>query len=98
MEVTKILVVDDDQHIRELISMFLRKAGFEIHEACDGIEALAVLESVENLMSQVWVNLLHNSIKFTPNGGTISIHLRWCDQEAVVCIADTGVGIAEDDQ
>jgi len=45
--VTKILVVDDDQHIRELVSMFLRKAGFEIHEACDGLEALAVLEAVK---------------------------------------------------
>jgi two-component system, OmpR family, phosphate regulon sensor histidine kinase PhoR len=56
------------------------------------------IDADEDLMSQVWVNLLHNSIKFTPNGGTISVHLRRCGQEAVVCIADTGTGIAQDDQ
>src|SRR5262249_27755636 len=45
--VTKILVVDDDQHIRELVSVFLRRAGFEIYEAADGVEALSMLESVK---------------------------------------------------
>ncbi|MGH2345276.1 MAG: response regulator transcription factor, partial [Chloroflexota bacterium] len=44
---TKILVVDDDRHIRELVSLFLRKAGFEIHEACDGVEALSTLDVVK---------------------------------------------------
>jgi two-component system, OmpR family, phosphate regulon sensor histidine kinase PhoR len=68
-----------------------------------GLEMDVSLEEVsiaadEDLISQVWVNLLHNSIKFTPDGGTIGIHLRRCEREAVVCIADTGVGIAEDDQ
>jgi DNA-binding response OmpR family regulator len=45
--VTKILVVDDDQHIRELVSVFLRRAGFEVHEAADGVEALTTLESLK---------------------------------------------------
>jgi two-component system OmpR family response regulator len=45
--VTKILVVDDDPYIRELVSVFLRKAGFEIHEASDGVAALSILESVK---------------------------------------------------
>ncbi|WP_400162860.1 response regulator transcription factor [Brevibacillus sp. TJ4] len=40
----KLLVVDDDPHIRELVSLFLRKEGFEIIEAEDGEQALAVLE------------------------------------------------------
>jgi DNA-binding response OmpR family regulator len=45
--VTKILVVDDDQHIRELVAVFLRRAGFEVHEAADGVEALSTLESLK---------------------------------------------------
>jgi two-component system, OmpR family, response regulator len=45
--VTKILVVDDDPHIRELVSVFLRKAGFEIYQAGDGLAALSMLESVK---------------------------------------------------
>ena len=42
-----ILVVDDDPHIRELVRHFLQQEGFDIHEAADGEEALARLESVK---------------------------------------------------
>lgn len=41
----KILVVDDDLHIRELICVILSKEGFSIVEASDGEEALSVLEA-----------------------------------------------------
>ena len=44
---SKILIVDDDPHIRELASVFLRQAGFDMIEACDGKEALAKLDSVK---------------------------------------------------
>jgi two-component system, OmpR family, response regulator len=41
---SKILIVDDDAHIRELAGLFLRNEGFEIYDAADGIQALAKLE------------------------------------------------------
>jgi len=44
---SKILIVDDDPHIRELASVFLRNAGFEAIEACDGRDALVKLDSVK---------------------------------------------------
>lgn len=44
---SKILIVDDDPHLRELASVFLRNAGFEIVEASDGKDALAKLDSVK---------------------------------------------------
>jgi two-component system OmpR family response regulator len=40
----KILVVDDDAHIREVLSFALGKAGMEIKEAGDGEAALAMVE------------------------------------------------------
>jgi len=40
-------MVDDDPHIRELAGVFLRNAGFETIEACDGRDALAKLNSVK---------------------------------------------------
>ena len=40
-----VLVVDDDPNIRELVRVFLRDAGFAVHEAADGLEALALLET-----------------------------------------------------
>jgi two-component system OmpR family response regulator len=44
---SKILVVDDDPHIRELVRVFLQNEGFDVHEAADGLEALATLETVK---------------------------------------------------
>jgi signal transduction histidine kinase len=51
----------------------------------------------EDLLSQVWMNLLHNSIKFTPQGGRVCVELRRRDGSVAFTIADTGIGIAEDD-
>jgi len=44
---SKVLIVDDDPHIRELVSLFLRKDGFDVYEALDGADALAKLDTVK---------------------------------------------------
>jgi two-component system chemotaxis response regulator CheY len=41
----KILVVDDSESIRALLSMILENAGFEVARAIDGKDALDVLET-----------------------------------------------------
>jgi two-component system OmpR family response regulator len=43
----KILVVDDDPNIRELVSLFLRREGYEVIEATNGEDALTRLEAVK---------------------------------------------------
>jgi two-component system OmpR family response regulator len=44
---SKILVVDDDPHIRELVRVFLEHEGLDVFEAADGRDALTTLESVK---------------------------------------------------
>ncbi|MGE8203488.1 response regulator [Heyndrickxia sp. NPDC080065] len=44
---TKLLMVDDDSHIRELVLLFLKKEGFELYEASDGIKAMHLMEKVK---------------------------------------------------
>ena len=41
----KIMVVDDDRNIRELIRLIMKKEGFDVLEALDGEDALERLES-----------------------------------------------------
>ena len=41
---TRILVVDDDEEIRQLLDEYLTKSGFDIVTTADGIELLAYLE------------------------------------------------------
>ena len=40
MEQIKILVVDDESRMRKLVRDFLERAGFQVLEAGDGMEAL----------------------------------------------------------
>ena len=44
-KMSKILIVDDDPNIRELVSALLHNHGFETCEAADGREALKVMEN-----------------------------------------------------
>ncbi|WP_248928289.1 HAMP domain-containing sensor histidine kinase [Paenibacillus hamazuiensis] len=46
---------------------------------------------------QVWVNLLQNSIKFTPEGGCISVRVSQGGGFAEVQVRDTGIGIPPED-
>ncbi|MDR0571053.1 MAG: HAMP domain-containing histidine kinase [Clostridiales Family XIII bacterium] len=50
------------------------------------------------LLSQVWINLLNNAIKFTPDGGAIIITLKSGEDGVIACVADTGCGISEEDK
>ncbi len=43
----KVLIVEDDDRIRELIAMLMRGEGFEVVELCDGMEALNYLAFTE---------------------------------------------------
>ena len=52
----------------------------------------------EELLSQVWINLLHNSVKFTPEKGSIIITLTVDENQAVCRISDTGIGISTEDK
>lgn len=56
------------------------------------------IEATEDLLSQVWTNLLHNSIKFTPEDGMIAIVLKAGEEGAEVTVTDTGVGMSDSDQ
>ncbi|HEY2844295.1 MAG TPA: response regulator, partial [Bryobacteraceae bacterium] len=44
MKATKILLVDDDATVRSIPALFLRKWGYDVIEAGDGLQALEILE------------------------------------------------------
>ena len=71
------------------------RAGLSLRLECaDGLPLVAADAS---RMEQVLVNLLHNAIKFTHPGGTISVSAYPKDGEVVFSVKDTGVGISSED-
>ena len=59
---------------------------------------LGMIGGDERKVKQVLLNLLSNALKFTPEGGRIDVSARLQDGAAEVSVADTGVGIAPEDQ
>lgn len=56
---------------------------------------LAVLAD-SHRVHQIFSNLLTNALKFTPEGGTITLSARLGEGFMDFCVKDTGVGIAEE--
>lgn len=56
------------------------------------IEILAEKE----LLDQVWMNLLNNAIKFTPDCGHITIEIDVEGEQIHIAVTDTGIGISKE--
>jgi two-component system phosphate regulon sensor histidine kinase PhoR len=86
-----------DKQIRTLILAYEPQWTAKTIDVDVALEEVEILAD-EDLLSQVWSNLLHNSIKFTPDGGKVCVEAhRRCS--TVECrITDTGMGIPEEAQ
>jgi signal transduction histidine kinase len=56
------------------------------------------VEGDPSRLQQVVVNLLDNAIKYTPEGGSVSVNVRAETDKAVLTVTDTGIGISEEGQ
>lgn len=59
--------------------------------------SLAVMGNEEQLYRMVF-NLVANAINYTPAGGQVTIILDYRDNQALIQVRDTGIGIASDDR
>jgi signal transduction histidine kinase/PAS domain-containing protein len=59
---------------------------------------IGAIEADERRLKQALFNLVSNAIKFTPTGGSVVLGARIEGGEVVLAVADTGIGIAPDDQ
>jgi two-component system, NtrC family, sensor kinase len=57
-----------------------------------------LVEGDERRIRQVVFNLLSNAVKFTPRGGSVQVSAAQRNGEVLVSVADTGPGIAPEDQ
>jgi PAS domain S-box-containing protein len=56
-----------------------------------------IITADRNRINQVFTNLISNSIKFTNDGGRISIIVNDFQNEIEIAVSDTGIGIPEKD-
>ena len=61
-------------------------------------ETLPQVNVDKQLFMQVFVNLIDNAIKYTPDGGTIEVSAEVSGAELIVHVKDTGIGIPSESQ
>jgi PAS domain S-box-containing protein len=61
-------------------------------------EDFPIVQGDEERLTQVVTNLLSNSVKYSPDGGTIRISGRPRGKQVVVCVRDEGPGISPADR
>ena len=95
-EVVNMGPVDLELIVQEAIEIVKRGSGFPesninmVSEIQSGIRVVAQ----SNKLSQILVNLLQNSVKFTPNNGLIVIRSMVANKQVFVYVEDNGSGIA----
>lgn len=86
-----------DQQIRSIILTCepqWRDKSIEVEVALDEL----TISADADLLNQVWMNLLHNAIKFTPTTGTITMSLHPRGERVEFCITDSGIGISAEER
>lgn len=56
------------------------------------------VEANEELLKQVWINLVDNAVKFSTKGGTVSLDIREAGKSFLVSVSNEGQGIPADKQ
>jgi two-component system phosphate regulon sensor histidine kinase PhoR len=62
------------------------------------VEPLPAIRGDQERLGQVLLNLLHNAVKFSHAGGTVTVAAEAGHGEVVLSVADEGIGISAADQ
>jgi signal transduction histidine kinase len=68
-----------------------------LRSTVEPLEAARVLGD-RDALRQLLLILIDNAVKYTPPPGSVRLGLRRGDQEAIIEVVDTGIGIAPEDQ
>ena len=80
----------------ERLRLFAERQGVDLRTEVP--ETVPPIRGAEDRLGQVLVNLLHNAVKFSPDGGVVTVHVRPSAADVVVSVEDHGIGIARADQ
>ncbi len=89
--------VSIDEQIRKVVVLLEPKWTEKNIEFDVDLDEITVVSN-ENLLANVWRNLVENAIKFSPNGGKISLSLKLEDDKVIFKISDEGEGIKEEEK
>ena len=83
----RILVIDDDEQVLQVLTSVLRRRGFDVVQANDGLAALRILEATP-------IDLVITDVVMPRMEGLETIrHLRAAGQTRIIAMSGSGSGI-----
>jgi len=82
--------------VAEMIRPTAASSGLTIDVKCP--DHAVMIDGDPEQLDRLLVNLLSNAVKYTPRGGSVVLTLADEEGSAVLTVADTGIGIPEQDQ
>jgi signal transduction histidine kinase/DNA-binding response OmpR family regulator len=96
LDVTTFPAGDAIHSVLALVRERAVQLGVELH--FDEADVPTHITADELRLKQVLLNLIGNAVKFTPEGGGVTVRAWTGGPEVIITVTDTGIGIAESDR
>jgi PAS domain S-box-containing protein len=96
LEIEPVQVTSIVREVCDSLAETIRERGLSL--AIEADPAVSTVQADRNRLIQVLMNLLSNAYRYTPAGGSITVSVRLDTDAVLVEVADTGIGIAPEDQ
>ena len=93
-EMTSVPLSETLGEVDDLIAPQVAERGVRYRN--HGCDAAVSVRADRDKLRQVLLNLVSNAVKFTPNGGQITIECSVTGSTAFIAVRDTGIGIPDD--
>ncbi len=89
--------IDDPEELVLGTFALCRGVGSEHHLAVEVDEDTPPIWADRNKLEAVLINLVENAVKYSPEGGDVTVRVRPTEDEIVIDVKDEGIGIRKED-